>query len=721
MARADRQRPDRRLADPWAALGSRPARRGDWSTIERTGRRRPSAATYATRRRASVIATSRRSRPLAGRRHPGRRGGRASPTSSPTCRGSARSSRRSPGSSSSTWFGRGPARDLPRPQARRARRPLAVDRSASSTCPTSGRRRTAATPTSAGWSSPTRPGRRPAAHARPAAPGLGDPLPGRRPRRGHPRRRSSCRAPETVVHLDAAHRGLGTASCGPDTLPEYLVGPGHLPLVLDARADRARLTMPIDWVDEARQLHLRNDAHQLPPRGCSRTARSACSISGRALATGRSYRHLGAGPVRRLLEPPRRPGRARVPDPRQRRLPGPGARRRAAGRLDRPGARLPRPPDRGRQAADRRPAGDLRRGGRRGRHPRGRRWSTAERPRGRASLHDLPRRAGRRPERPDPQRRRRGGPRSTLRDERRLDLPDADWRLVQLERRLGPRAARRRAPPRAGPPVGRRACAARRAIEHNPFIALRRADDDRGRTARRIGFSLVYSGNFLAEVEVDPFGTTRRPDRASTPDGFAWRSSRARSSRRRRRSWPTSADGLGELSDAFHRLYRERLARGHVARPAAAGPGQQLGGHLLRLRRGPSSSTIAAVARATSASSCSCSTTAGSAAATTTRPRSATGSSTGASCRTASTAWPGGSTALGLDFGLWIEPEMVSAAEPAVRGRIRTGRSASPAGRGPRAASSSSWTCPDPRSSTTSSGSCPTSSAAPRSPTSSGT
>jgi beta-galactosidase len=30
----------------------------------------------------------------------------------------------------------------------------------------------------------------------------------------------------TLVHIDAAHRGLGTASCGPDTLPEYLVGPG---------------------------------------------------------------------------------------------------------------------------------------------------------------------------------------------------------------------------------------------------------------------------------------------------------------------------------------------------------------------------------------------------------------------------------------------------------------------------------------------------------------
>jgi beta-galactosidase len=31
---------------------------------------------------------------------------------------------------------------------------------------------------------------------------------------------------ETVVHLDAAHRGLGTASCGPDTLPAYRLPPG---------------------------------------------------------------------------------------------------------------------------------------------------------------------------------------------------------------------------------------------------------------------------------------------------------------------------------------------------------------------------------------------------------------------------------------------------------------------------------------------------------------
>ena len=33
--------------------------------------------------------------------------------------------------------------------------------------------------------------------------------------------------PETVVHLDAAHRGLGTASCGPDTLAAFVVSSGQ--------------------------------------------------------------------------------------------------------------------------------------------------------------------------------------------------------------------------------------------------------------------------------------------------------------------------------------------------------------------------------------------------------------------------------------------------------------------------------------------------------------
>ena len=33
--------------------------------------------------------------------------------------------------------------------------------------------------------------------------------------------------PVTFVHLDAAHRGLGTAACGPDTDVRHLVRGGH--------------------------------------------------------------------------------------------------------------------------------------------------------------------------------------------------------------------------------------------------------------------------------------------------------------------------------------------------------------------------------------------------------------------------------------------------------------------------------------------------------------
>jgi beta-galactosidase len=34
------------------------------------------------------------------------------------------------------------------------------------------------------------------------------------------------RSGTTVVTIDAAHRGVGTASCGPDTLNQYKIRPG---------------------------------------------------------------------------------------------------------------------------------------------------------------------------------------------------------------------------------------------------------------------------------------------------------------------------------------------------------------------------------------------------------------------------------------------------------------------------------------------------------------
>ncbi len=41
-----------------------------------------------------------------------------------------------------------------------------------------------------------------------------------------------------TLHLDAAHRGVGTASCGPDTLPRYRITPGRYTLAYRLRLDR---------------------------------------------------------------------------------------------------------------------------------------------------------------------------------------------------------------------------------------------------------------------------------------------------------------------------------------------------------------------------------------------------------------------------------------------------------------------------------------------------
>jgi beta-galactosidase len=35
-----------------------------------------------------------------------------------------------------------------------------------------------------------------------------------------------CLSSDLIVHLDVAHRGVGTASCGPDVLPQYEVPAG---------------------------------------------------------------------------------------------------------------------------------------------------------------------------------------------------------------------------------------------------------------------------------------------------------------------------------------------------------------------------------------------------------------------------------------------------------------------------------------------------------------
>lgn len=96
--------------------------------------------------------------------------------------------------------------------------------------------------------------------------------------------------------------------------------------------------------------------------------------------------------------------------------------------------------------------------------------------------------------------------------------------------------------------------------EHNPFIALARPDtnEHQGQT---LGFSLVYSGNFLAQLDLSPYNQARLT-MGIHPEGFEWLLEKGESITSPELVMVYSDQGLNGMSQTFHSLYRERLVRG---------------------------------------------------------------------------------------------------------------------------------------------------------------
>jgi alpha-galactosidase len=94
----------------------------------------------------------------------------------------------------------------------------------------------------------------------------------------------------------------------------------------------------------------------------------------------------------------------------------------------------------------------------------------------------------------------------------------------------------------------------------NPFIALKRFDTNEN-SGDVYGFSLVYSGNFLAQVEVDTYNVSR-VSLGINPLQFKWKLSAGSSFQTPECVMVYSDRGLNGMSQAFHTLYRDRLARG---------------------------------------------------------------------------------------------------------------------------------------------------------------
>ena len=101
-----------------------------------------------------------------------------------------------------------------------------------------------------------------------------------------------------------------------------------------------------------------------------------------------------------------------------------------------------------------------------------------------------------------------------------------------------------------------------------PFVALVRKDtnEDSGEV---YAFNLVYSGNFTAQVQVDPYKNTR-VSMGINPFDFSWLLKKNESFQTPEVVMVYSDQGLGGMSRKYHRLYLDNLCRGefkHKTRP----------------------------------------------------------------------------------------------------------------------------------------------------------
>ena len=140
-----------------------------------------------------------------------------------------------------------------------------------------------------------------------------------------------------------------------------------------------------------------------------------------------------------------------------------------------------------------------------------------------------------------------------------VDFKDADYEFLHLS---GAWARERDIHKRDLKPGFQSVSSRRGASSHqqNPFIALleRGANEKQGEV---YGFSLVYSGNFVAQAEVDQMYTTR-VTMGINPFDFSWLLKPQESFQTPEVVIVYSDSGLGQMSRTYHKLYRTRLCRG---------------------------------------------------------------------------------------------------------------------------------------------------------------
>ncbi len=148
-----------------------------------------------------------------------------------------------------------------------------------------------------------------------------------------------------------------------------------------------------------------------------------------------------------------------------------------------------------------------------------------------------------------------------------LDLPDSDYEMVHFSgawaRERG-KVLRHLAPGIQS--VG--SLRGHSSHQHNPFFILKRPFTTE-HSGEALGISLLYSGNFLAQVEVDPHCTSRVMI-GIHPAQFCWHLKPGEAFQTPEALLCITENGLNSLSQTFHGLYRNHLLRGywkHRAKP----------------------------------------------------------------------------------------------------------------------------------------------------------
>ena len=137
-----------------------------------------------------------------------------------------------------------------------------------------------------------------------------------------------------------------------------------------------------------------------------------------------------------------------------------------------------------------------------------------------------------------------------------LDLPDSDWELVTLAGAWArERDICRRPLVRGFQGVSTRHGAS--SHQTSPFMALVRRNTTEF-SGEAVGAALVYSGNFVAAAEVGQFDTTRLL-LGVNDDGFSWLLESGEAFQTPEAVLVYSGEGLGGMSRGFHRLWERHL------------------------------------------------------------------------------------------------------------------------------------------------------------------